>query len=144
MAGSGGRRRSGGVRATRPLVVLLLLVLPSPCSRPFPADSFPCPSPARTSAAHRAPPQEHGWSGIEVSRASDCWVRDVAFVNADNGVLVDGADRVTLRGLQLSVTRSRAGGPEGKEGHWGVRVGETATADVTWPASRGRRLQPLP
>ncbi|EFN55921.1 hypothetical protein CHLNCDRAFT_145616 [Chlorella variabilis] len=74
---------------------------------------------------------EHGWSGIEVSRASDCWVRDVAFVNADNGVLVDGADRVTLRGLQLSVTRSRAGGPEGKEGHWGVRVGRSADIRVT-------------
>ena len=58
----------------------------------------------------------------------DCWVRDLAFVNADNGVLVSGSDRVTVRGIDISYTKPRGQSVEVPwDGHWGVRVGERAS-----------------
>lgn len=68
-------------------------------------------------------------------------VRDMRFINCDNGVLVAGSDRVTVRGFEVAVSRNRGGGPENGEGHWGARVGEQAApaafqGSPSQPASR--------
>ena len=43
------------------------------------------------------PPQERGYSGIELERVQDAWVRGVRVVNVDNGFLVSNSNRVTLQ-----------------------------------------------
>lgn len=42
-------------------------------------------------------PQERGYSGIELERVQDSWVRNVRVVNVDNGFLVSNSNRVTLQ-----------------------------------------------
>ncbi|EFN51336.1 hypothetical protein CHLNCDRAFT_141130 [Chlorella variabilis] len=74
---------------------------------------------------------EQGWSGVELTRVEDSWVRDMRFINCDNGVLVAGSDRVTVRGFEVAVSRNRGGGPENGEGHWGARVGTSTDVLVS-------------
>ena len=52
----------------------------------------------------------------------DCWVRDLGLVNADNGVLVHKCDRLTVTGLNLTMTASREGMEPTWDGHWGMRT----------------------
>lgn len=33
--------------------------------------------------------QENGWNAVEFKNVHDCWARDIATVNADNGILLN-------------------------------------------------------
>jgi hypothetical protein len=56
---------------------------------------------------------EPGYNGVTMRGVRDAWIRDVAFENADNGVLIDEASkRITVAGVALT----------GREGHHGVQV----------------------
>ena len=44
--------------------------------------------------------EEVGYNGIAIGAAVDCWVRDVAVVNADSGIFVGDARRVTVDGFE--------------------------------------------
>ena len=46
--------------------------------------------------------KERGYNGIQLSRAIDCWVRDVATTNADSGLFLSHSKRVTASGLHLA------------------------------------------
>ncbi|MDF1800728.1 MAG: glycosyl hydrolase family 28-related protein [Planctomycetota bacterium] len=46
--------------------------------------------------------KERGYNAIQLSRAIDCWVTDVATRNADSGLFLSRSKRVTARGLQLT------------------------------------------
>jgi activating signal cointegrator complex subunit 1 len=35
--------------------------------------------------------QEKGWNAVEFKNVHDCWARDIATVNADNGILLNSA-----------------------------------------------------
>ena len=86
-----------------------------------------CPPTQPPHLAAAAAVQEAGYSGVELQFVQDCWVRDLAFIDADNGVLVSGSDRVTVRGIDISYTKPRGPSEEVPwDGHWGVRVGEPA------------------
>lgn len=41
---------------------------------------------------------DRGYNGVQLSQLSNCWVRGVDIVDADNGVFVAGSDFVTLAG----------------------------------------------
>ncbi|PRW33624.1 band 7 [Chlorella sorokiniana] len=73
--------------------------------------------------------KELGLNAIHLVATQDCWVRDVGIVNADNGILIEESDRITIANVTLDVTAPRNGPPEGSlgirlqgDGHWGVRV----------------------
>ena len=71
-------------------------------------------------------------------------IRDVAFLNVDNAVLVAGSDRVTVERWEVGTTKLRRGGPEMLEGHWGARVGEPpARTTGVLRAAVARRPAPL-
>jgi hypothetical protein len=36
-------------------------------------------------------PQELGYNAVQLRNVRDCWVRDIATINADNTVLMNGA-----------------------------------------------------
>ncbi len=45
--------------------------------------------------------KERGYNGIHLTGALDCWVRDVAFSNADSGVFLGGCKRVTVSDVDI-------------------------------------------
>lgn len=58
---------------------------------------IPLPPHPLASSSQPICPQEKGYSGIELERVQDSWVRNVRVVNVDNGFLVSNANRVTLQ-----------------------------------------------
>ncbi|KAI3429364.1 hypothetical protein D9Q98_005459 [Chlorella vulgaris] len=71
---------------------------------------------------------EDGWNAVEVSKSRNCWVRDIHTINADSSVLVNDASMVTVAGLQIAASKTRANHfPNAyheradTDGHWGVQ-----------------------
>ena len=88
------------------------------------------------SLSHTHPTQEEGFNGIEVLKAQDCWVHDVALLNVDNGLLVSNAARVTVEvracgrvGVGVSAasvqraSQKRRLGREGSGHYWALQTG---------------------
>ena len=97
----------------------------------LPLSHPPVPCPCCAAPCHAALQQlvqEAGYGGIELIDIQDSWVRGVRMVNADNGVLISGCDRLTVEGLELAQTKPREGKEKGWHGHWGVRLGERCSA----------------
>uniref|UniRef100_A0A7S0RMN2 Uncharacterized protein n=1 Tax=Chlamydomonas leiostraca TaxID=1034604 RepID=A0A7S0RMN2_9CHLO len=70
--------------------------------------------------------EEEGWNGLEFSRTSNCWARNVAIVNGDNSLGVSEASFCTFQNIQLSRTAARA--RDGKDCHHGLNV--SASQDI--------------
>lgn len=64
---------------------------------------------------------EHGYNALYLTDLRDGWVRDVAFVNADSGILSDRSANLTLTGIAV----------EGRMGHYGVHLGDVQRARLT-------------
>ncbi|PSC70261.1 band 7 [Micractinium conductrix] len=73
---------------------------------------------------------EQGLNGIQFDGVADAWVRDVAIVNCDSGILTENSERLTLTNFTVETTKPRWQGvmqddpPKGTkfDGHWGTRV----------------------
>ncbi|PSC76256.1 glycosyltransferase family 77 isoform A [Micractinium conductrix] len=75
---------------------------------------------------------EVGYNAFEFRLAYDCWARDVGTVNADNALVMFGVTSVTVSGLLIQVTKTRAnripnkwGETTDADGHWGVQHGHS-------------------
>lgn len=68
--------------------------------------------------------RERGYNGVGMMYVSNSWVRNVAVVNADYGVLVSGTSFCTVSGIHLWDTGARATAPNsnGRAGHSGICV----------------------
>ena len=64
---------------------------------------------------------EPGYNALYLTDLRDGWVRDVAFVNADSGILSDRCANLTLDGVLV----------EGRVGHYGVHLGNVERALLT-------------
>ncbi|PAP75877.1 hypothetical protein [Rubrivirga marina] len=65
--------------------------------------------------------QEAGYNAIYLTDLRHGWVRDVAFVNADSGILSDRVANVTLAGITV----------EGRDAHYGVHLGDVERVLLT-------------
>ena len=74
--------------------------------------------PAGEYAGHHLEP---GYNAIYLTDLRDAWVRDVAFVNADSGILSDDCANLTIRDVRI----------EGRVGHYGVHFGDVQRALLT-------------
>ena len=67
--------------------------------------------------------KEDGWNGFEIGRgAVNCWLRDVAVVNGDSGVYINGHNN-TVDGLVIRADRKPDG--SGDTGHHAIHIGGT-------------------
>lgn len=64
---------------------------------------------------------EPGYNALYLTDLRHGWVRDVAFVNADSGILSDRATNLTLSGVAV----------EGREAHYGVHLGDVERVLLT-------------
>jgi hypothetical protein len=71
---------------------------------------------------------ERGWNALHFWWTPHSWVNDVAILNADLGVLVDGSPFFTVYNLQLGVTARRAASYDGT---WGVWLKNAADVLIT-------------
>lgn len=80
-------------------------------------------------------PEHHtayGYNAIGFDEAANCWVQDVKIVNADNGVIVQRSDFVTVRSVSLSVQRPRwTPATEPYNGHHGIWAAGTTNSLFT-------------
>lgn len=70
---------------------------------------------------------ERGWTAVEFSEVYDCWARDIATINADNTVVMSGSTSVTVSGVLIEMSKTRANTipnafdeTADRDGHWGV------------------------
>ncbi|KAL4458833.1 hypothetical protein ABPG75_013698 [Micractinium tetrahymenae] len=75
---------------------------------------------------------EKGWNAVYLTEASDCWVRNIGTVNADNVVLIYGSTGITVSGVRMEVSKTRANNIPNRfneradaDGHWGVEFGHS-------------------
>ncbi|KAL4421260.1 hypothetical protein ABPG75_010551 [Micractinium tetrahymenae] len=75
---------------------------------------------------------EKGYNVVEFYNVFDCWARDIASINADSTVVMTAATCVTVSGVRIEVTKSRANDipnsfnePANRDGHWGVHHGRS-------------------
>ncbi|KAL4435948.1 hypothetical protein ABPG77_000710 [Micractinium sp. CCAP 211/92] len=75
---------------------------------------------------------EKGWNAVYLSETADCWVRQIGTVNADNVVLIHDSAAVTVSGVRMAVSKTRANNipnpyhePTNADGHWGVQFGRS-------------------
>ena len=64
---------------------------------------------------------EPGFNAIYLTDLRDGWVRDVAFENADSGILSDRCANLTLTGIEV----------HGRVGHYGIHLGDVERALLT-------------
>ncbi|WP_309397905.1 glycosyl hydrolase family 28-related protein [Cerasicoccus maritimus] len=62
---------------------------------------------------------EQGWNAIEIAAAMNCWVKDVAIINADSGIFIGGYN-VTIEGVLFTSDRDSH---LGFTGHHAITVG---------------------
>lgn len=70
---------------------------------------------------------ERGWNAVELEGVGDCWARDIEAVNPDSGILINRAASITVTGVTISYTKTRANDipnpfrqPTNADGHWGI------------------------
>ncbi|EFN59950.1 hypothetical protein CHLNCDRAFT_133034 [Chlorella variabilis] len=70
---------------------------------------------------------ERGMNAVELSDVRDCWVRNIATINADNTVLMQGVTSSTIVGVTISASKTRANRIPNqykeradRDGHWGI------------------------
>ncbi|KAL4458886.1 hypothetical protein ABPG75_013751 [Micractinium tetrahymenae] len=80
-------------------------------------------------------PEHHtayGYNAIGIDEGANCWVRDVKIVNADNGIIVQRSDFVTVRDVDISVQRPRwTPDTEPYNGHHGIWAAGTTNSLFT-------------
>ncbi|MGE4291691.1 MAG: virulence factor [Desulfovibrio sp.] len=77
--------------------------------------------------------QDYLWNGIWISRAVDSWVRDVAFENLTQGVILCSAAHNTIADIRF----------EGHDGHAGVTFGWSNDNLLTRAVFQGRMVHPV-
>lgn len=73
--------------------------------------------------------QETGYNGVEFKDVVNSWVKNVAFINSDHGVLIRTSHLITVSGVDVAVSRSRATKKDAR--------------DAAVPKSRSRALREL-
>ncbi|PSC74164.1 sugar phosphate phosphate translocator [Micractinium conductrix] len=73
-----------------------------------------------------------GYNAFGVYEAQNCWLRNLKVLNADNGFLVNGADFVTVSGVETDFTAARGVGAVAEmNGHHGIWVQASSNVLVT-------------
>ncbi|KAL4422481.1 hypothetical protein ABPG75_008678 [Micractinium tetrahymenae] len=73
-----------------------------------------------------------GYNAFGIYGGINCWMRNLKIINADNGYIVNGADFVTVTGVETDFTKQRAGpGMNDRNGHHGLWIQGSSNVIMT-------------
>ncbi|KAI3436416.1 hypothetical protein D9Q98_005833 [Chlorella vulgaris] len=70
---------------------------------------------------------DKGYNALSISYATNFWVRNVTFINMDNGLLLNWCDRSTITDVKCGVTLPRVNSfhPDARNGHHALSITES-------------------